>query len=84
MSRTTLDELVLMVVRDKATKKRSASSKKRVSEENGKRKRARVVPSVPNRETVSTPPVRHPKAQVSSVRKAVSYTHLTLPTSSQV
>ena len=69
MSRTTLDELVLMVMRDKATKKRSASSKQRVSDSSGKRKRARVVPSVPDREKVSTPPVRRPKEQVTSVRK---------------
>ena len=70
MSRTTLDELVLMVVRDKATKKRSASSSRKSNEDgSGKRKRARVVPSVPDREQVSTPPVRRPKAQVTTVRK---------------
>ena len=70
MSRTTLDELVLMVVRDKATKKRSASSSRKSNEDgSGKRKRARVVPSVPDREQVSTPLVRRPKAQVTTVRK---------------
>ena len=61
MAKTTLDELFLMVVRNKATKKRSASSE----DGSGKHKRSRIT----HREKVSTPSVYRSKALVTSAHR---------------